>query len=954
MQNEMWRKGLVLGMIVLFVATSVTPSISGNIGETNNILFRERDRSAEDTFDIIVLSAIADSQVNEYQPNNNYGGNVELTVLSRTGMQYQSYIMFDLSSIPSDSTIDSATLELYIHGILQSPAGRTINCHRVTGSWTEYGITWNNKPSYHSTASNYDIVPSDPMGKWMDWDVTSDVEDFVGGTYTNYGWMFRDPNSQSSTGHGVVYTSKEWPTQDQRPKLTVEYTPPNSPPYTPYNPDPYDGETNVHVNHDLSWSGGDPDGDIVYYDVYFEAEDSTPDNLVSNDQTSTSYDPGTMDYNTHYYWKIEAEDEHGEPADPQGPIWDFTTGDEPIDPPSVQTNDALNIGDTFATLNGEIIEDGGESCQIRFRYKEQGAGSWEYPSDWHGSYISGQEFYEDISGLNPETTYEFQAGAKNSAGQDWGESKYFTTGSSQDPIADANGPYSGNVGEPITFDASSSYDPNGYIVGYRWDWTNDGSWDTGWLSDPVTTHVYNEEFHGQVKLEVKDNDDLTDTDTADVDISEPFYFVHISDIHYGENGYRQMFINQINWINLLSDPEMMGAKPAFILITGDLVHFGRGCEIFWCWLFDQLYEEENNDYSILKNDLENELDGDIEYYVVPGNHDGYVFTVSPPFPYDLTTYNSHFPDMICPKSISIPEFDLNLILLNSGSDSLIAQCIIPPRGTGLSGDDLTWLENHIDDNSLFKMILMHHPSIYYGDCYFPPWPCGDGCWDIGSIHNNRGQFMNFCDQHDVDLVTSGHNHGTGLGERAYYRYMDGDDYWKNGIQDFPAVTHETIYENSFSCRIIYANPINNQLEVCKPGYLPDFSQSKSPKYNIIPKFFLQTIDSPTSLHIYDINGNHSGINENGEVELENHNTTYSIWPINDTGHNYDQGYFMWNHSIVTASNVISSAEYTYVLNGEREGYLNLSFDKILKDNSQITCFYDNVLIYDTSIGKIFL
>lgn len=86
------------------------------------------------------------------------------------------------------------------------------------------------------------------------------------------------------------------------------------------------------------------------------------------------------------------------------------------------------------------------------------------------------------------------------------------------PIADAGGPYSGVVGEPITFDASGSDDPDGSIVGYRWDWTNDGTWDTAWLPDPTTTHTYDAAFHGQLRLEVQDDDGATDTDTADVDV----------------------------------------------------------------------------------------------------------------------------------------------------------------------------------------------------------------------------------------------------------------------------------------------------------------------------------------------------------------------------------------------------------------------------------------------------
>ncbi|MCC6606238.1 MAG: formylglycine-generating enzyme family protein [Anaerolineae bacterium] len=98
----------------------------------------------------------------------------------------------------------------------------------------------------------------------------------------------------------------------------------NNPPNTSANPTPNDGAMNQSVTVDLGWTGGDPDGDAVTYDVYFEADDATPDVLVSNDQSATSFDPGTLITNTHYYWQIVATDVHG--AVMPGPVWDFTTG----------------------------------------------------------------------------------------------------------------------------------------------------------------------------------------------------------------------------------------------------------------------------------------------------------------------------------------------------------------------------------------------------------------------------------------------------------------------------------------------------------------------------------------------------------------------------------------------------------------------------------------------------
>lgn len=97
----------------------------------------------------------------------------------------------------------------------------------------------------------------------------------------------------------------------------------NSPPYAPSNPTPNNSATEQSLDVDLSWSGGDPDGDILTYDVYFAADDSTPNVLVSDDQTITTYDSGPLNPGTHYFWQIVAKDEHGETTD--GPIWDFTT-----------------------------------------------------------------------------------------------------------------------------------------------------------------------------------------------------------------------------------------------------------------------------------------------------------------------------------------------------------------------------------------------------------------------------------------------------------------------------------------------------------------------------------------------------------------------------------------------------------------------------------------------------
>ena len=85
------------------------------------------------------------------------------------------------------------------------------------------------------------------------------------------------------------------------------------------------------------------------------------------------------------------------------------------------------------------------------------------------------------------------------------------------PIAEANGPYEGEVGSPITLDASDSYDVDGTIISYEWDFNDDRIYDETTTS-PIITHTWTEPYSGIVRLRVTDNDNQTATDTTFVEI----------------------------------------------------------------------------------------------------------------------------------------------------------------------------------------------------------------------------------------------------------------------------------------------------------------------------------------------------------------------------------------------------------------------------------------------------
>ena len=62
------------------------------------------------------------------------------------------------------------------------------------------------------------------------------------------------------------------------------------------------------------------------------------------------------------------------------------------------------------------------------------------------------------------------------------------------PVADANGPYTGEAGMAVSFDGSASNDPDGTIETYDW---NFGDGNTG--SGETTTHTYAAAGHVSLK-----------------------------------------------------------------------------------------------------------------------------------------------------------------------------------------------------------------------------------------------------------------------------------------------------------------------------------------------------------------------------------------------------------------------------------------------------------------------
>jgi formylglycine-generating enzyme required for sulfatase activity len=200
----------------------------------------------------------------------------------------------------------------------------------------------------------------------------------------------------------------------------------NNEPYQPTHPSPPLYAINQGLSIQLGWDGGDPNGDLVLYDIYFNAGISNPSTKVADHQSSRSFNPGLLSSNTKYYWKVVSFDQHG--LSTASPVWNFTTGGGAT-PPLVFNKTSPTNGATNQPIN--LTLDWGDSS---------GATSYAYCydttndnacSNWVNAGTTSQA---TISGLANNTTYYWQVRATNTGGTTYANGSAtaywsFTTGS---------------------------------------------------------------------------------------------------------------------------------------------------------------------------------------------------------------------------------------------------------------------------------------------------------------------------------------------------------------------------------------------------------------------------------------------------------------------------------------------------------------------------------------------
>ena len=142
---------------------------------------------------------------------------------------------------------------------------------------------------------------------------------------------------------------------------------------------PQNGATLVNVDDDLAWTLENRDSGWPV-DIYFGTESDPNTPLVASRQNVTTYEPGTLENDSTYYWRIDAREPNAvDPGNPAadiihvGPTWSFSTLPEialvTIDPVSQTVSAGTTVQLVAAAINattyqwrkdGQDLSDGGK------------------------------------------------------------------------------------------------------------------------------------------------------------------------------------------------------------------------------------------------------------------------------------------------------------------------------------------------------------------------------------------------------------------------------------------------------------------------------------------------------------------------------------------------------------------------------------------------------------------
>lgn len=181
------------------------------------------------TIDAELYSASPDS-------NNSTTASKETTKYAAGDHRNSLYKFTGLSNITGPVTVNDAYIQMYC-GDFGGTNPQTITAKRLLRNWVESEVTWNSYSSGNSweTAGGYgagDIssttsatasVTGTGNASFTGTQIDTDVENFINGSVSNYGWHMTRTDAESDSSW-CVWRSADWGESGTRPRLYVDYS----------------------------------------------------------------------------------------------------------------------------------------------------------------------------------------------------------------------------------------------------------------------------------------------------------------------------------------------------------------------------------------------------------------------------------------------------------------------------------------------------------------------------------------------------------------------------------------------------------------------------------------------------------------------------------------------------------------------------------------------------------
>lgn len=185
-----------------------------------------------------------DTHVASATPTSNWGNYSELTVNWSGGVSQEAFALYNVSSIPNTSTINSAQWELYHSS--NTVTNHLWHVHQVTQSWNELTMIWGGQPTVASSTATTLTYTNGAAGQWRIYTgLATLTQSWVNGSASNYGMRLVNTTNPNALAY---HYSSDTTNTTLRPIFRIDYTTTQPPSVTSVSPNPVSWSQTLTIN----------------------------------------------------------------------------------------------------------------------------------------------------------------------------------------------------------------------------------------------------------------------------------------------------------------------------------------------------------------------------------------------------------------------------------------------------------------------------------------------------------------------------------------------------------------------------------------------------------------------------------------------------------------------------------------------------------------------------------